>query len=47
MKGSIGDIPDPVAEGVLLEEFFGEVLEVPLGERNGGGHGDGLVACTK
>ena len=33
-------VPNPVTEGVLLEELFGEVFEVPLGKRDARGHGD-------
>lgn len=41
--GSCGlhrDIPNPVTQSVLLEELFGEVLEVPLGEGDVRGHSD-------
>ena len=38
-----GYVPDPVAQGILLEEFFSKVLEVPLGEGNVGGHSNLLV----
>ncbi len=34
-----GNDTDPVADGVLFEELFGEVLEIPLGEVDGGGDG--------
>ena len=37
-------VPNPVTEGVLLQELFGEVLEVPLGEGDVRSHSDGLVA---
>ena len=33
-------IPNPVTELVLLEELFGEILEVSLGECDIGCHGD-------
>ena len=42
--GNYGDIPNPVTQSVLLEELFGEVLEVPLGKRDARGHGDLSVA---
>ena len=38
--GNYRDIPNPVTQSVLLEELFGEVLEVPLGEGDVGGHSD-------
>lgn len=38
------DDPDPVTEGVLLQELLGEVLKVPLGDGDVGGHGDVGVA---
>ena len=37
-------IPNPVTQGVLLEELFGEVLQVPLGQGDVGGDGDLGVA---
>ena len=36
-------VPNPVTEGVLLQELFGEVLKVPLGEGDVRGHGELLV----
>ena len=36
------NIPDPVPELVFLQEFFGEVLDVPLGEGDVGSN-DKLV----
>ena len=39
-----GNDTDPVTEAVLLEELFGEVLQIPLGERNVRGDGDFSVA---
>ena len=37
-------VPNPVTEGVLLQELFGEVLKVPLGEGDVRSHSNGLVA---
>ena len=41
------DDADPVPQRVLLEELFGEVLDVPLGERDVRRHGDLRVACAR
>jgi hypothetical protein len=30
--------PNPVTQGVLLQEFFGEILEIALRERDAGNH---------
>lgn len=38
------DSPNPVTEGVFLQELFGEVLKIPLGEGNIRGHCDFGVA---
>ena len=40
-------IPNPVTQGVLLEELFGEVLEIPLGEGDVRGHGNLGVAWNE
>ena len=37
---------NPVTELVLLQELLGEVLEVALGDGDGGGHGDVDIAYT-
>lgn len=37
-------IPNPVTELVLLQELFGEVLEVPLGEGDAGVDNNLVVA---
>ena len=44
MVGSQENIPNPVTQSVLLEELFGEVLQVPLGQGDVGGDGDLGVA---
>jgi len=38
-----GNDTDPVPESVLLQELFGEVLEVSLGQRDARGHGKLVV----
>lgn len=38
------DSPNPVTEGVLLQELFGEVLEIALRERDARSHRDAGVA---
>jgi hypothetical protein len=36
--------PDPVTQSVFLQEFFGEIFEITLRERDVGSHGDFRVA---
>lgn len=36
--------PNPVAKGILLQEFFGQILEIPFGQRNIGCDGELGVA---
>jgi len=38
------DAPNPVAKAILLQELFGEVLEVPFGELDVGSNSDFVVA---
>jgi len=37
---------NPVTKGVLLQELFGQVLEIALGQRYAGGDGEFGVAIT-
>lgn len=41
-----GDHVQVVAKLLLLEVLLGKVLEVPLGERRLGGHGDARLRCV-